>query len=627
MDRKRLIRTAVPARFPLSLLYLLLPLLAACSGIPAGIGCPDTAASSPAYPPPGAVSDPFIDRLYAMRTWRPPSALKVDPVRFGEQANIPINQAYARTLGPALEDAQRSLAVKLWLIEHARHTVDVMYYIFKRDRVGYAVIGALCEAVRRGVDIRIMVDSLGSLHPTHSELRALETCANQAGWMRNAEGRITNHRARVQVVIFNSLWKLQFNRRSHDKLLVVDGSFPEHAAVMTGGRNISLDYYGITPDGHPDPATFRDLEILLRANPDSPIEKTVGFVTERYYTLLFLHRGNRRLWPVADDEDETLSQDTYAEERRKASASLAFFHELPLLRSRFATMPDYLDRRTGFHPTQVRLSHQLSNLDAYNVTTRTEALIARNPNSILHLIDKLTRESLETGRHDRKLMIVSPYLFVDVYYDEAGNLVYDGARLVREQAHRLPDASLAVITNSVLTSDNFLTQSLIDMAMIPRVLLPPDLMKAWRSGLADGEFNPAVVQSPEWIRSVNDPQIRIYQTGRADDVLLGGNRHYGKLHAKFIVGDHGGFIGTSNFDYRSNLYNNEMGFFFRGQGLRDELVAHFEWLRRTSTRWGSPEWLAMRRKLMASDTFKGSTTRKQRIIARILEGLGLEYLL
>ena len=617
-------------RFPQPRLLLLplLLLLTACSGIPVDDGCSgSTTTASPDCPPPGAISDLFIDRLYAMRTWRPPSALKIDPVRFGEQADIPINDAYARTLGPALEDAQRSLAVKLWLIEHARHTVDVMYYIFTRDRVGYAIIGALCEAVQRGVDVRIMVDSLGSFHPTHSELRALESCADNAGWIRNAEGRITNRRARVQVVIFNSLWKLQFNRRSHDKLLVVDGSFPEHAAVMTGGRNISLDYYGITGEGRPDPTTFRDLEILLRSNPDSPTEKTVGFVTERYYTLLFLHQGNRRLWPVKDDEDETLVQDTHAEELRKARESLAFFRHLPLLKPFFAAMPDYLDRQQGFHRTEVRLSHQLSNLTAYNVTTRTEELIARNPNSILFLIDKLTKASLETGHYDRKLMIVSPYLFVDLYYDEEGNVVYDGARVVREQAHRLPDASLAVITNSVLTSDNFLTQALIDMSMVPRVLLPPNLMKAWQKGLEEGEFNPAVVESPEWIRSVNDPQIRIYQTGKADDVLLGGAQHYGKLHAKFIVGDEGGFIGTSNFDYRSNLYNNEMGFFFRGRGLRDELVGHYEWLRRTALRWGSPEWLEMRRRLMATDTFKGSTTRKQRIIFKIVEGLGLEYLL
>ena len=39
------------------------------------------------------------------------------------------------------------------------------------------------------------------------------------------------------------------NRRSHDKLLVVDGVFPGKAMVITGGRNISLSYYGLKADG------------------------------------------------------------------------------------------------------------------------------------------------------------------------------------------------------------------------------------------------------------------------------------------------------------------------------------------------------------------------------------------
>ena len=55
-----------------------------------------------------------------------------------------------------MADALKSLAAKLWMIENAEYTVDVMYYIFKRDTVGYAVLGALCNAVKRGVDVRIM---------------------------------------------------------------------------------------------------------------------------------------------------------------------------------------------------------------------------------------------------------------------------------------------------------------------------------------------------------------------------------------------------------------------------------------------------------------------------------------
>ena len=109
--------------------------------------------------------------------------------------------------------------------------------------------------------------------------------------------------------------------------------------------------------------------------------------------------------------------------------------------------------------------------------------------------------------------------------------------------------------------------------------------------------------------------------------MLGGDANYGKLHAKFIIGENYSFIGTSNFDYRSNLYNNEMGFFIQSDELHDDLNEVFEALKKTSYRWGSPEWLEMRKKLMESDSGKGDTTKEQRAIFKTIRGLGLEYLM
>jgi phosphatidylserine/phosphatidylglycerophosphate/cardiolipin synthase-like enzyme len=66
------------------------------------------------------------------------------------------------------------------------------------------------------------------------------------------------------------------------------------------------------------------------------------------------------------------------------------------------------------------------------------------------------------------------------------------------------------------------------------------------------------VNSNEWDNLNNNPRITIYQTGKLYSILLGkGKTYYGKLHAKFILGFELVFIGTSNFDYRSNLYNNK----------------------------------------------------------------------
>ena len=166
------------------------------------------------------------------------------------------------------------------------------------------------------------------------------------------------------------------------------------------------------------------------------------------------------------------------------------------------------------------------------------------------------------------------------------------------------------------------------MDMGPRRLLTPELEAAWVSGLKEGEQNPAVVQSEEWQELVNNPRLLIYQTGKLDSIILGnGKTHYGKLHAKYILGKDIAFVGTSNFDYRSMLYNNEMGFFLDGLEARKKLLDIFETLKATSYRWGSPEWLQMRKELMASESKKTSPTRKQRIIFKTTKGLGVEYLM
>ena len=602
-------------------------LVSACASIQEQ-QCPPGTLDMPDCPPAAAVEDETINGIYEVRTWLPASKLTIDPIQLGEEAEIPVNSASAKIIGPSHDEAMDSLAVKIWLIEHAQHTVDVTYYIFKPDLVGYSVLGALCNAVKRGVDVRIMVDSLGSFSPGHSEFRAVETCAADAGFIRNADGQLTTKKARVQVVIFNAITKFQFNRRSHDKLLIVDGSFPEKAVVVTGGRNISLDYYGIDKDGVEDPEAFRDLEILIKSGIKSAKEEySVGKVSGLYYSLLFLHKGNRRIMPYeTDDEfDEGEYDDRYIIHRNKAQQSLATLKAFPEMTKRLQNMERYLN--DGFNETDVLLSHQLGNLTSKKVTTNVVENLKRNPNSILYILSKLLEEVKAKGEFSGTLHIVSPYLFSGQYYDEEGELIYDGAKETLDWLSKNPDIKLEVITNSVMTSDNFFTQAIIDMGMTPRFLLTPELQKTWLSSVEKGEFNPDVVESDEWKRLIDHPQIFIYQTGGVDSVILGGDVHYGKLHAKFIFGNTAGFVGTSNFDYRSNLYNNELGFFFHDDEVRNDLADVFEQLKATSYRWGTPEWLEMRRKVMEGDSSKAGPARKQRGIYKTLRTLGLEYLM
>ena len=564
---------------------------------------------------PAQASTDLTVRHYDYRTWYPPQAIPFDPIEVGKSLQSPINTARAKAIGPEYEDSVQSLAAKLWLIENAKYTVDMAYYIFKRDRVGYAMIGALCNAVKRGVDVRLTIDSGGSIHPSHSELKALQTCSEDGGFLRDAAGNPTDRKARAQVVIVNALSKVfvKMNRRSHDKLIVVDGLVPEHAFVMTGGRNISVDYYGITEDGAHDPSAYQDMELMIRpAEAGSGI--SVGEAATFYYTLLFLNEGNKYLRASG-----TGSSGRNQRERDKAQEDLAYLKNVPAIQAAYARMNEFAV--TGFEDAKVKLAHELGNLTNKNVVTKNLENMGTNSNSIRDIF----RDML-TNAQPKSFRIVSPYFFFAKYQGRNGKEGFDGAASVLKILEDNPDRRFEMITNSALTSDNFMAQSVIDMDTAPRLLLTPEMAERWRAGLRRGQVDRALVESPEWKRMVDNPRIRIYETGRGDAVEFGGTVTYGKLHAKFMVFDDAGFVGTDNFDYRSRLFNNEFGFFYQSAPLSAELNAEFDKLRAKSYLWGSPEWLDARDKLMAQKGMKAATTRYQRFLYKFARSTGLIWL-
>ena len=84
------------------------------------------------------------------------------------------------------------------------------------------------------------------------------------------------------------------------------------------------------------------------------------------------------------------------------------------------------------------------------------------------------------------------------------------------------------------------------------------------------------------------------------------------------------YVGTSNLDYRSRLYNSEMGFFFRSEELAEDLCNdNTDYLIGLSYRWGSPEWLEMRQRMRELDGSQASAVRKQRGLYKTIKKTGL----
>ena len=89
--------------------------------------------------------------------------------------------------------------------------------------------------------------------------------------------------------------------------------------------------------------------------------------------------------------------------------------------------------------------------------------------------------------------------------------------------------------------------------------------------------------------------------------------------------DDAAFVGTTNFDYCSLLYNNEVGFFLKSEAFAEELNREFDLLKLQLVRWGSEECLEMRQLIREQGGRKGRTTNKQRRIFKRLNDTGLIY--
>ncbi|MEM7232734.1 MAG: cardiolipin synthase [Planctomycetota bacterium] len=103
-------------------------------------------------------------------------------------------------------------------ISSAKHSVALSSYIFNYDKIGEAFVSALKDAVDRGVEVRVLVDAVGSRYRSPNIVSVLE-------------------RKNVRAATFLPSvlpWRFHYaNLRNHRKILVVDGR-----TAFTGGMNI-----------------------------------------------------------------------------------------------------------------------------------------------------------------------------------------------------------------------------------------------------------------------------------------------------------------------------------------------------------------------------------------------------
>jgi len=154
-----------------------------------------------------------------------------------------------------LERSDRALQWRLALIDSARHSIDLQYYVWFGDTLGRLMMYRVIKAADRGVKVRILFDDLNTmLHDmTHVELR--DALLSRIDKHRNIEIRVFNAwtdrsmggRAVDILADFERL-----NRRMHNKQMIVD-----NRAAIIGGRNLGDEYFGMNREFN-----FHDLDVL-----------------------------------------------------------------------------------------------------------------------------------------------------------------------------------------------------------------------------------------------------------------------------------------------------------------------------------------------------------------------------
>jgi cardiolipin synthase len=137
-------------------------------------------------------------------------------------------------------DGEEAFQALCEAVAAATRYVHLEYYIFQGDSTGRALLALLTERARAGVEVRLLVDAVGSWRLRRSAVAPL----------REAGGKFAEF---LPVAIFRRPFSV--NLRNHRKIVVIDGQ-----VAFAGGMNIGDEYRSRDPEiGH-----WRDTHARVR---------------------------------------------------------------------------------------------------------------------------------------------------------------------------------------------------------------------------------------------------------------------------------------------------------------------------------------------------------------------------
>ncbi|UYL09722.1 phospholipase D family protein [Bdellovibrio sp. SKB1291214] len=326
-----------------------------------------------------------------------------------------------------LDSGIASLKKRLDMIENAKQSIEMEYFIYSIDTAGRLVTDALIRKARQGVKIRVIVDT---------SLPIFELNKYYASVLKEAGIQVHYYNPAVLVRVVTA----QF--RSHRKTLIVDG-----VEGITGGRNIADEYFDLSPEYN-----FLDTDIVVKGSIVQDMRKSFEEFWNADLTedAPLVRRPRPSDFPGLSDNFEN---DPWATQDKDARISISRY------KGEIARYEDGTAKAKAF----TVLTSEDRRIRSY-VDTFGAQLLAKEAtgvcNDMIFAADfpgmgektRVLRKQLavEANLAEKKIYIESPYFVVK---KEISTILDD---LLRR------DVEINVISNSLYSTDAFYTQAIFD---------------------------------------------------------------------------------------------------------------------------------------------------------------------
>ncbi len=414
-----------------------------------------------------------------------------------------------------------ALLLRTHLIKTAISEILIQTFIWKNDECGRFLVWELLEAAKRGVPVKILVDTwpglefppllvfLGSAHP-NLELK----------FYNPPDKQITPDSCSVIKKAITNPEKL--NHRMHSKAFIADAKI-----IIIGGRNHENAYFD-----RGQGRNFKDREIAIAG----PVAGKATEVFFKYWNAKCSYFGKDLKDYKEELEKSELKPDSAKDEYQLNN----LFDELEIQSKNIGLI-------------ETRFLKEMQPVEQAELVADEPGDINNNtPSPMIKSLHDLIQSA------DSAVLLQTPYFVLDKYYRD----------LFRELTNRKNSVDIRISTNSLAATDNVLAYStaLRDReryisTLKLRIFELCPLPKDWSNMLGYKAIAEEKLSGSKLKANKNPPHKGFHLC----------------LHAKtYIIDDHTTCITSANIDPRSLYINTEMGIIVRDRAFTAKIKANIE---------------------------------------------------